>query len=179
MASLLARAPSSASEPAVVGFVAGSNVAFDQERHSGQWLFSRRLGVFELPRDHERVGIERANGVELGSATVVSLYAREISFGQRSGGDLPTCQRLDDIAHRRVLESGLRLSADCGGIGASWFLHCASWMHRIHRLDVFLVGLAAVRKIIPVCLRFRTFAHAIWRVHGMRVGLGAIAYGSN
>ena len=168
MASLLARAPSSASEPAVVGFVAGSNVVFDQERHSGQ-----------LPRDHERVGIERANGVELGSATVVSLYAREISFGQRSGGDLPTCQRLDDIAHRRVLESGLRLSADCGGIGASWFLHCASWMHRIHRLDVFLVGLAAVRKIIPVCLRFRTFARAIWQVHGMMVGLGAIAYGSN
>src|SRR5262249_31835485 len=81
------------------------------------------------------------------------LDAREIGFGQRRRGDPPTGQRLNDIAHRRVLERqrGLRLGAGggCGkaGISAGWVFHGVApwWAPKRHRGFVVSGGGGALR----------------------------------
>ncbi|WP_225186261.1 hypothetical protein [Bradyrhizobium sp. NBAIM01] len=58
----------------------------------------------EPVRNHERVGIERADRIELGPVAVVGFNAREIGFEQRRGSDMPIGQSMSDIAHRRMIE---------------------------------------------------------------------------
>ena len=136
VASPLARAPSSASEPAVVGCLSPvAMLSFTKIGTPASGCSTDGLALSSFAAIVSASAIELAYRVELGPVAVVSLDAREVAFGQRRSGDPPAGQRLDDIAHRRALECqrGLRLGAGGGngayggrgeeGIAAGWLLH--------------------------------------------------------
>ncbi len=74
--------------------VAGRDVVLYEDRYAGERAMAAQSSAVAGHRVGERVGVDLAHRVEPRPGPVIRLDARQISAGQRLGGDAPRRQRL-------------------------------------------------------------------------------------
>ncbi len=116
VASALARAPSSANEPAVVGCLSPVAIlSFTRIGTPASGCAGRGLHAVELASDRERIGIELAHRVQRRACLVVGLDAGEVGAGQGARGRGPLGQRLLHLGERGVLDRNSHLCLRSSG----------------------------------------------------------------